>query len=247
MSTPLAHNILKKSHDAYCANVLTLHTEYQPIIKTCTMDIFGYEALARIKKSGDRRCIVSLLDSLSKTPEKIFQLEKNLKQEQIKYRPPKKTLFLNIDPQGLTQENIHSHWLPFCSSQEDIVIEITESKQKEHVDISHYFGKMLTQIDVPFAIDDFFSDHSIFSSKILTASPMVKLDKNFLAEIKKNASYIELLRGVVNFCLSSNKTVVLEGVETLKDLEVAKQCNIPYVQGYLFKKLFLFSQKNMTI
>jgi EAL domain-containing protein (putative c-di-GMP-specific phosphodiesterase class I) len=58
-----------------------------------------------------------------------------------------------------------------------------------------------------------------------------------------NNSFLELrfmlsVKSIIDYAHGAGKKVILEGVETTVDLQLAKQLQVDYVQGFYFKKQF---------
>ena len=63
--------------------------------------------------------------------------------------------------------------------------------------------------------------------------------KDTLKEINNNKSFIHVVEGLVKCSHELGKEVVLEGVRSRKDFELANRINIDYAQGSLFRTKFI--------
>ncbi len=214
---------------------MDIYAEYQPILDTETLEIKGYEALARFEVNGSNYAPDYIFSFFSGDTEKVQALEILVKEVQLKNRPENKTLYLNIDPSVLSTKKNMLYWEEFMSKQEDIVVEIVESSNIKTIRLSNVFIERLTKRNVPCALDDLFSEGAIFSPSIFLASPIIKIDMQMLRTASEEKEYEDFLTDIIQFCQSSGKKIVVEGVETERHLEVARLCGGCYMQGHYFK------------
>ncbi len=217
------------------------YAEYQPIIETETQNIYAYEALARFSLDEMRLSPNETFALCHEDPDTLFLLESMVKKHQLNHRPKGYKLFINLDPDSFVTNKYKTFWIDLFSKQQDIVVEIIENSDDENIHDIEAFIDFLNEEFITYALDDFFQDNSLFSSKLFINAPIIKLDKVFLTRIRQTPAYKEFLRGIINFCHHNHKLVILEGVETAEDLHLAKELNVPYVQGFLFKERFICS------
>jgi len=65
-----------------------------------------------------------------------------------------------------------------------------------------------------------------------------KFDRHWLQAIHQPAQR-RMLKMLLNYAREENKKTVLEGIETENDLAIARELNVDYVQGYLFRPEFI--------
>ncbi|MFD2044948.1 EAL domain-containing protein [Ornithinibacillus salinisoli] len=208
----------------------------QPIIKTSTNDVFGYEALLRSK------------DLLS--PESIFQYykEKNLlfnldmssiieACSKLKDIPKWEDayLFLNIYPSTLINPAFYNQ-LPKLHSKikpSSIVFEINEEDKEMNLSEIKNVVKELKQRGYLIALDDIGKGESSFKSLLEIEPNIAKIDRAYasnLAKSNKKQKMIELIMQL----FGSDIPVVLEGIESEEDYLTAKDLGVPLMQGYYF-------------
>jgi len=211
--------------------------EYQPIISPYTSVIHSYEALSRFSYEGANIPPKIVFDYCHKNLKMFYELEMATKQYQFENRPTKGLLFINFDPHILYQKNRINDVFEFFSRHKDFVIELVEN--------SHHSVKIEVLIDVfrkfefQFAVDDFFQDNTMLSIFLLNKCDYLKLDMGILEEIKKNQNFIHLIEGIIKFAHSENKYVILEGIETIEDVELAKNLKVDFVQGFYYENQFI--------
>ena len=91
----------------------------------------------------------------------------------------------------------------------------------------------LGQHGIKFAMDDFGSGYSNMARFITLPFSIAKLDKSLLNEQLNVGIFFN---AAVNLFKNLNIPIVIEGVETEKQLAVAKENKIDYIQGYYFTK-----------
>lgn len=216
---------------------------YEPIIDIKNMNIIGYEALSRFKYQGETIAPNIFFKSLHENLELFFDVESIIKKYQIQNRPKDKKLFMNLDPDVAIKSEHIMHWIKFFSSNTDIVVEIIENSNDENIMHIEYLIDWLDESKVDFAYDDFLKPNSVFVNALFHGAYTIKLDMNFIRTIQTNRAYIEMAKGIVRYAKLSNKHTVLEGIETHNDLDIAKEIDVDFVQGYLFKDRFINKYK----
>ena len=120
-----------------------------------------------------------------------------------------------------------------------VVIEITEngSDDETSAKIMQDFSNWLKLNGFNSALDDFAQDGSMFSFHIMNNCNYIKIDKSFLKQIRKNQNYIHYLKGLLHTIKLNNQKSIIEGVETLDDLNLIRNLDYDFVQGYYFSDL----------
>lgn len=116
----------------------------------------------------------------------------------------------------------------------NVVIELTE--EELDCDIEKLKERLLLFrcLGFTFAIDDFGVKASNLQRIFDVDHDFIKLDRGLLFRYNaRNADGDHLLH-LVNFCHKLNKKVIIEGVETAEDYQVAKACQADYLQGFYF-------------
>lgn len=217
---------------------------YEPIVRISDTEIIGYEALSRFK-IRDRLC----------PPDKVFKIihddielfyfiETLLKKFQLKNRPKDKTLFLNIDPDVAVCPIHIESWVNFFKNAKDTVIEIIENSDEDNVEDVEHLMEWLDEYNLRYAYDDYGKANSMFFTTLFQRANVIKFDMGYLKIIKTDPLYIEVLKGSLKYAKAKNKMTILEGIETIEDLEIAKSIGIEYAQGYLYKKEFINKWKS---
>ena len=91
----------------------------------------------------------------------------------------------------------------------------------------------LGQYGIQFAMDDFGSGYSNIARFITLPFSVAKLDKSLLEESKNIVLFFE---AAISLFKNLNIPIVIEGVEQEKQLALAKDKKIDYIQGFYFSK-----------
>jgi hypothetical protein len=115
-----------------------------------------------------------------------------------------------------------------------VVIELTE--QNLDCDIERLKERLLLFIcfGFTFAIDDFGVKASNFQRIFDVDHDFIKLDRGLLFRFSARKTDKAHLHHLVSFFHNLDKKVIVEGVETVDDYELAKSCGADYLQGFYF-------------
>ena len=112
-----------------------------------------------------------------------------------------------------------------------IILEITETIAMKYPGKTKEFMADLGQYGVKFAMDDFGSGYSNIARFITLPFSVAKLDKSLLGESQNVTIFFD---AAINLFKNLNIPIVVEGVESEKQLKLAKEKGIDYVQGFYF-------------
>ncbi len=96
--------------------------------------------------------------------------------------------------------------------------------------------KSLTEKGFEIFIDDFGTGQSSLAYLKDIPARTLKIDKSFvdhIAESEDSCSYLEM---ILNLARNRKKKTVIEGVETVEQLEILKKMGCTYIQGYYFSR-----------
>ncbi len=213
------------------------YTQYQPIVSLKNGAIFAYEALARFNYKDILLPPDSIFEYCHTNLELFYHLEYNIKKAQFQNRPKNTKLFINFDPHLFGHKSGTDNLFSLFSKQKNFTIELVENSHV-HINISMLID-IFNKFKFEFAMDDFFKEDSMVSIFLLNKTNYIKLDKDMLKAVKSNNSFIHIINGIVDFAHSQNQQVILEGIETYEDLEIARDTKVDFIQGFLYDKLFI--------
>ncbi len=162
-------------------------------------------------------------------------------------RKPEQSLYINMTASQLLSEGalaflsqLHHQQLSSKKDQSnqyrinDVVIELTE--QELDCDRSRLFERLLLfiRLGFKFGVDDFGVKASNFQRVFELETDVIKLDRGIIVRYSASKANKETLKYLINFCHNLNKQVIVEGVETKQQYQIAKECKANYLQGYYF-------------
>lgn len=148
-------------------------------------------------------------------------------------------LFLNFHPGLFELENtdrVSAQFLHFLIdlwgvNPHRMVLEVVEGVT-DNPKLMEYSARGLKEFGVGLALDDFGAGASNFD-RIWDLEPeFVKLDMSFAARAVSDAKIRRLLPRVVEMLHDSGAQVVLEGIETAEQAQLAIEANVDFGQGY---------------
>ncbi len=115
-------------------------------------------------------------------------------------------------------------------------IEVTESHILDNEDISIGFLNKLRSLGITVALDDFGTGYS--SLRYLQKLPIdvLKIDRGFIADMEENQSTLQLLKSIFDIANSLGIVTVASGVENYKQINVIKDLQCDFVQGYYYSQ-----------
>ena len=113
-------------------------------------------------------------------------------------------------------------------------VEITESSYIEEFKVVNNAVDTLQDLGFRIFMDDFGSGYSSLNMLTNVNIDVLKIDMMFLDLDEGNRKGLEILESVVKMAKLLHLPVVVEGVETREQLEVLRQMNCDYAQGYFF-------------
>ncbi|NQY62982.1 MAG: EAL domain-containing protein [Alteromonadaceae bacterium] len=92
---------------------------------------------------------------------------------------------------------------------------------------------VIKRLGVRLSLDDFGIKFATIEALRLLPIDEVKIDRSFVKNIDRNIDDALFFDAMVKLVFIANKTIVVEGVETLSQLNLIRSCGCNYVQGYL--------------
>ncbi|CDT98963.1 EAL domain-containing protein [Vibrio coralliirubri] len=224
-----------------------IHSVFQPIFQTQSKTLIGYEALVRC--ANNRGELISPSKLFDSTQPQLSRIKTDLVAvtlHVLNYRKYKDTitgkLFININPASISY--LHNHqrvWKTMFKAVhnnsisrseynfENLVIEIVEKAS----DSNNTFIQQLStfqQQGCLLTVDDFGSGKSDLKRVKQVNPDIVKLDKTILRKLRNRP--IESCWNLKKKLSLENELIVMEGIESESDMQIAKQSGVEFVQGY---------------
>lgn len=223
-----------------------LNTAYQPIVQigaSGSRRVFGYEGLVRCKNGKNYTPPPQFFKEVDKSDR--FYVERLCQEMHIKnwanWSDNTGALFINLDIQLLDGERLDSKNIALAVSKaqlwgidpELLVCEVIESKAHS-LRALRYLADCLKDFGVRIAVDDFGVDYSNIERVRLLKPDFVKLDGVFFHRFTVNGRLLPMLQGLVGRLQDQGAEIIAEAVETEHHRDTALDCNISFMQGYLF-------------
>ncbi len=220
---------------------------YQPIISARTGTVASAEALVRWKHPEKGIIGPALFIPVLEQQNLISKLDKYVLQHTVEFlkKRQEKGVFVPSITMNLSWTDFYDKSLTdmIFNQMNDsslprdcIRFEMTErsyaSLEANRMDIINkireYGGK--------FILDDFGSGYSSFSMMQSYNFDLIKLDQGFVRRLDKSPKAAGIINGITAFCHHIGIGVVVEGVETRKELEQLVELGCDYIQGFYFSR-----------
>lgn len=115
-----------------------------------------------------------------------------------------------------------------------LCLEVTESMMSD-VAIASVLAET-RKLGVQVAIDDFGTGYSSLSCLRRLPADMIKLDRSFLEDLDRDADGAGFVCAVITLAHAAGMSVVMEGIETQAQLDIAAAAGADIVQGFLLAR-----------
>jgi EAL domain-containing protein (putative c-di-GMP-specific phosphodiesterase class I) len=220
---------------------LQLRSVFQPIVDIAQNMAHGYEALLRafdLKGNPVAPPAAFLQAEVAERLVKFDRLCRTLHTLNfLNMGKGSGLLFLNVHPELLVAVNAHGKVFEQVLHQHDVatsevVIEINESAVSEEKHLAAAIENYRKR-GYKIAIDDFGKEHSNLE-RLWTLSPeYVKLDGGIIQQAESNMRLQRILPKLVEIVHDLGAEVIIEGVETEAQLQLARNAGAQLIQGYL--------------
>ncbi|WP_459893844.1 putative bifunctional diguanylate cyclase/phosphodiesterase [Hydrogenobaculum acidophilum] len=250
--------LLYKTHleKAFEKEEFVIH--YQPYFDTKTLDVVGFEALARWKSQElgfvppvhfipilEESGLISKLENwlIHKACKDLDTLSEALGN----YReiPP---ISINISPISFKNENVYEKVVNIVSNYNKIKvstsmprnscinIEITESLFLENLETALSTLEKFKLSNFKISIDDFGTGYSSFSYLKDLPIDYLKIDMSFVRHILDDKKSKSIVKTIIELAHNLDMKTIAEGVETKEQFEVLKSLGCDIIQGFLLAK-----------
>ena len=224
------------------------HVFLQPKFDSKTEKLVGAEALVRRIKDGkifmpdsfipiyEQNGLIERLDFY--VLEKVCSTLQKWKESDFSI-----TISVNESAKHLSNEHHGQDLLKLLSkydiSPNLIELEVTESAVIQNIKVAQKAHARIHELGFITSMDDFGVGYSSFSMLKNVPIDVLKIDKSFLDGLLTNRRFQIILESIVDMAHKLKMTTVMEGVETLPEVEYLKEIGIDILQGYYFSKPIL--------
>jgi EAL domain-containing protein (putative c-di-GMP-specific phosphodiesterase class I) len=123
-------------------------------------------------------------------------------------------------------------WDIYAEAQKNIVLELLENEPIRDWEVLKGVTKELQARGVKIAVDDMGGGYSFFQQWIELEPDFIKLDRYFAEDLSICSRKQKTISSLVDL-LSDTTDIIIEGIETEEDLNIAESLGINYAQGFL--------------
>jgi diguanylate cyclase (GGDEF)-like protein/PAS domain S-box-containing protein len=135
--------------------------------------------------------------------------------------------FVQSIQDALEQTGLEAHWLE---------LELTESVFMHDIEVAITRMHQIRELGVNLSIDDFGTGYSSLSYLQRLPVNAIKVDRSFVHEILPGNANHSLVQAIVLLGQQFQMTVVIEGIETVSQLETLRALGCDRLQGFYFCK-----------
>jgi EAL domain-containing protein (putative c-di-GMP-specific phosphodiesterase class I) len=209
---------------------------FQPIVAWSEQSVYGYEALVRSS------------DPMLSAPEQLFEAAERLGRVQQLGRairrevaacaasaPLDATIFVNLHPVELGDEELYSRTAPLSSEARRIVFELNERASLHRIaDLRERVAQLRT-LGFRIAVDDLGAGYAGLSSLSRLEPDVAKVDMSLIRGVDGSTRRAGIVRSMIEVCRKElGARVVCEGVETSAERDALESLGADLLQGFLF-------------
>lgn len=218
---------------------------YQPIVRTATGILSGFEVLLRWNHSSQGWISPSDFIPIAEETGAISEICwwvissacRQLRLWRDRFADKQITLNINLSALQLKQENLlqrlRAIWEENQLPSHSLKLEITESCILETFTVEAQTLMKLKDSGISLCVDDFGIGYSSLSHLHEFPIDTLKIDRSFIKRMGQDTQHAEMVRTIVTLAHSLEMDVIAEGVETTQQLQQLQQLDCEYIQGYL--------------
>ena len=215
-----------------------LGTAFQPIVDLLTGAVVAYEGLTR-GPLGSSLQLPEDLFAAARGADRLEELDWLCRVAALRralaigIRPPL-TLFLNVEPEVLTEPPEHAGpVLARATGGLRVVVELTERALLDAPSALLRYVESVRHRGWGVAVDDVGAHPHSLAVLSVVEPDIVKIDQSALRAMPRTEA-TAVISGVQTYCRRSGAQVVAEGLETEDDVAIARSLGAHFGQGFLF-------------
>ena len=223
---------------------------YQPLVCLATGQISGFEALLRwqhptkgcifpvdfIPIAEDTGLIVPLGAWVLRSATRHMYEWQQIFDTQLS----KAKISVNISSKQLLHSNLVQQVEQILRetglNPSHLKLEITESLLMENFDRSISILEQLNQLGIELSIDDFGTGYSLLGRLQILPIDTLKIDRCFVTQMDRSTEKLEIVKAIATMAHTLKINIVVEGIETPRQLAMIKDLKCHQGQGYYFAK-----------
>ena len=154
--------------------------------------------------------------------------------------PPQVRVSVNLSPVQFRSRTLVADVMAALAAAglapQRLLLEITEAVLMHDVDQTLQVMQVLRQQGVRMALDDFGTGYSSLSYLRRFPFDKIKIDRSFVVDLAPGNSADCIIKAISQLASGLGMATIVEGVETLAQLQVVQASGCKEVQGYLFSR-----------
>ena len=218
---------------------------FQPQIKTDTNEIFGCEILLRWQYHDHDippSKFIPILEQVGLIVPVGKWLVTQIMQasQELILRAPNLKIAFNVSYLQILDPSffdcIQNSMLLYGIPGRNLMIELTETHFDEMPDYLEHFIEQCDKVGISFVLDDFGTAYSSLHMLLQYPADLIKLDRTLMCELSSSPEKLNFMMSIIYACHRFGKKVCVEGVETQEELQIVRQTECDYMQGFYFYK-----------
>lgn len=220
---------------------------FQPVFSRRTGEVFGYEALARLREARTPSLDIGELFQRAQAEGLISALDMVCRENafhraaELGFSDKNAHLFVNICPATLMHPahrgGATDRLAEGCGiAKERIILELTEQEAIRDYDLFKRSMEYYRRRGYKIAIDDFGVGHGGLKMLSVIEPDYVKVDRHFITDIDRDSFKYNLVDAIATVCHKLGITIVAEGIERPEELETIARFDIDLLQGFLLER-----------
>ena len=218
----------------------TIDLYFQPIFRLSTLDVLGFEALARWRDEDLGRVSPTVFIPIAEEAGLIGDLTALLLKKAAAYAavwPPHVLLSFNVSAAEIVRPTTGLHILSALARQNlapsRLEIEITETALLTDYKSACANIEQLRDAGVRIALDDFGTGHSSFSHLQHIGIDRLKIDKSFTSTLIRDRRSQAIVKAIADLCNGLGIECLAEGIENQHQIATLKSYGVRLGQGFL--------------
>lgn len=215
---------------------------YKQKIKNVNDDVEHFEVLVRLK-DGDKIISPFKFIPLAEQRGDIVDLDKlivKMSFNKLKNEKEGVRCSINLSGKTLTEKGLNDYIEGLIKETgidpTRVTFEVTETYAVQNIEVATNFIEWATDLGFQFALDDFGQGVSSFSYLQRLPINKLKIDGSFIKDIETNKQNKMFVKTMIELTHQMDMLCVAEFVENEDNVEILKQMNIDFVQGYGIEK-----------
>lgn len=218
---------------------------FQPQIKTDTNEIFGCEILLRWQYHEHDippSKFIPILEQVGLIVPVGKWLITQIMQasQELILRAPNLKIAFNVSYLQILDPSffdcIQNSMLLYGIPGRNLMLELTETHFDEMPDYLEHFIEQCDKVGISFVLDDFGTAYSSLHMLLQYPADLIKLDRTLMCELTSSPEKLNFMMSIIYACHRFGKKVCVEGVETQEELQIVRQTECDYMQGFYFYK-----------